>query len=308
MPNKSTARRHHFVPQAYLAGFTDTGTKNGQMYVMEAETRRSFRTSPKNIAVEKDFNRIDVDGYPLDYIENTLSPLEGSAVQAISRISDSTKFPSDTDYSAILHLMALLFIRNPKLRKSFNRSREHETRILSDLLVSSEATFNYQMAKARESGEDIPENVSYEEMRRFIKSGAYEIEFHPQSNLKVELNILETTVHRLHERSWSLLLASTGTPDFICSDHPVTLVHKSHRNTPIGLATRNTVLFFPLTRRLGFYGVFEEKLKPVIEAPTKKIAILNDAVASNAMKHIYSAKNEFVVWIDKAIQTVQMVV
>ncbi|MBX3664361.1 MAG: DUF4238 domain-containing protein [Burkholderiales bacterium] len=306
MVEKATARRHHFVPQAYLAGFTDSGKKDGQIYVVEVKTGRAFRTSPKNIAVETDFNRIDVEGYPPDFIENALSPLEQSAVQAIACVAANGQFPSDADYSAILHLLALLFIRNPGMRESFNASREHSIRIMNDLLISNEKTFRRQIERARAAGIDLPENVSYEEIRRFVKSNEYEIEFHPQSNLRVELGMLEKTLRLLHERTWSLISVPDGLPDFICSDHPVTLVHKSGRNIPVGLATRNTDLFFPLSRRFGFYGVFEQTLKPVVDAKHKNVAILNGYVASNAMKHLYSTAKEFLIWGNNEIQIAQV--
>jgi len=50
MQKKSTARRHHYLPQAYLAQFTDLGTKEGQFHVLEIESGHTFRTSPKNVA------------------------------------------------------------------------------------------------------------------------------------------------------------------------------------------------------------------------------------------------------------------
>jgi|ERR1017187_10064621 hypothetical protein len=63
MPKKFTARRHHFVPQAYLGRFTDSGTKDGYLFAMETDSGRAFRTTPRNVAVEQDFNRIDIEGY-----------------------------------------------------------------------------------------------------------------------------------------------------------------------------------------------------------------------------------------------------
>jgi hypothetical protein len=50
------------VPQAYLAAFTDKGTKGGKLFVLDVHTGRGFRTSPKNVASERDFNRVDIEG------------------------------------------------------------------------------------------------------------------------------------------------------------------------------------------------------------------------------------------------------
>jgi hypothetical protein len=126
MKKKSTARRHHYLPQSYLALFTDKETKKGQFFVLEVESGRKFRTSPINDAVELDFNRVNINGYPPDVIENALAPIEKKAVQAISNIVAKEEFPNDEDYNYILNLICLIAVRNPFLRKSFNRAREQE--------------------------------------------------------------------------------------------------------------------------------------------------------------------------------------
>jgi hypothetical protein len=57
------AQKHHFVPQCYLAGFTDGGSKTGKLCVFDFQVRRFFRTKPKNVAFEIDFNRFETNNY-----------------------------------------------------------------------------------------------------------------------------------------------------------------------------------------------------------------------------------------------------
>ncbi|HEX9591776.1 MAG TPA: DUF4238 domain-containing protein [bacterium] len=304
MPKKSTARRHHYLPQAYLAQFTDLGTKEGRFHVLEIETGRKFRTSPKNVAVELDFNRVDVDGHPPDFVENVLSPMEQAAVESITNTVALGDFPSDEDYSAILHLICLIAVRNPLFRKSFNRAREHSIRVIADLLTSDEKIWKYHVQKAKEDGMEIPYPVSFEDMKRFIENRDYEIDFHPQSNLQVELKIFSKMLPILHERTWSLIIASSDGPEFICSDHPVALDFKSKCQGPIGLKSRETELFFPLTRRAGFYGTFEDPLKPVIHAKPGNVANMNRRVAFNAERHVYSCRDSFAIWLEGEIRII----
>src|SRR6185295_17808452 len=89
MNTKTVARRHHYVPQAYLAAFTDNGLKTGQFNVMEVESGRNFRTSPINVATERDFNRVDIDGRSPDAIEQALAPFEEQAIGAIRRVIET---------------------------------------------------------------------------------------------------------------------------------------------------------------------------------------------------------------------------
>lgn len=304
MKAKSTARRHHYLPQSYLALFTDKGTKQGQFFVLEVESGRTFRTSPINVAVELDFNRIDIDGHPPDVIENALAPLEQEAVQAIANAVATEEFPIDDDYSSILNLICLIAVRNPFFRKSFNRAREQTIYQLCDLLVSDKRLWEHHVRKAREDGEKIPDSASFEEMKRFIEEQEFEIEFRPEDNLRVELNSFDNILPILGERTWSLIIAPTDGPEFICSDHPVAIDWKFGRQGPIGLALRETEVFFPLSRRAGFYGTFEDPLQKVVHAKPGNVATMNRRVAFNAERHVFSPLESFAVWIEGDIKTI----
>ena len=304
MTKKSVARRHHYLPQSYLALFTDKGTKDGKFYVLEVKTGHKFRTSPINVAVEHDFNRVDINGYPPDVIENALEPAEQKAVQAIFNTVTKEEFPNDEDYNYILNLICLIAVRNPYLRNSFNRSREQLINIIGNMLVSDKKIFEHHIQKARESGKNTPEKVSYEDAKRFMEEGNYKIEFFPEGNLRIELNTFDKILPLLGERVWSLIIAPPEGPEFICSDHPVSINYKSGRGGPIGFGLRNTEVFFPLSRRAGFYGTFEDPLKKVVYAKPGNIATMNRRVAYNAERHVFSPLESFVIWIDGKIQIV----
>jgi len=305
MTATSTARRHHYVPQGYLGSFTDSGTKKGQFFVLDVESGRRFKTSPKNVAVELDFNRIDVEGHAPDYIEGLLGRMENDAVAAIKRVAESQAFPSDEDYSAILHLICLVAVRNPMMRASFNNAREQSIRIIGDLLVSNEDIWARHVEKARADGIGIPESVSFQDMKAFVEGGEYDIGFHPQSNLRVEMSTFDKMLPILHERTWSLIIAPEDGPEFISSDQPAALAFKHGRAGPIGLATQRTELFFPLTRRLGMYGVYEESLRKVVHAKPGNVATMNQRVAFSAPRYVFSATASFAIWVDGQIQIVE---
>src|SRR5208337_2789424 len=122
---KSTARKHHYLPQAYLAAFTDTGTREGQFYVFAPDNGNCFHTSPKNVAAQRDFNRVDIPGESPDIVEQSLSQEERHMVDACRNVNRTKTFPSDEDCNYIINLIGLIAVRNPKLRTSFNRAREH---------------------------------------------------------------------------------------------------------------------------------------------------------------------------------------
>src|ERR1039457_1662379 len=51
-------RRHHYVPQCWLAGFTDTGEKDGQLWVTGLVRRKQWQASPRKTGRIRAFSRL----------------------------------------------------------------------------------------------------------------------------------------------------------------------------------------------------------------------------------------------------------
>lgn len=300
---KSVARKHHYISQSYLAAFTSTGTKNGQFYALDVKSGRAFSTSPGNVAAHRDFNRVAIEGHSPDAVENALAPFEGNAIDAIRRVIETQSFPSDSDWNLILNLLALFAVRNPRLRKSFNRSREQALRTIGDMLASDKKLWDGHVQKAKDAGEQFP-NVSFEEFKSFVERGSYNFVFPPEGNLRTEFNALDKVLPLLGQRIWSVLIAPPEGPEFICSDHPVTLVWKGAREGHVGYGLRETEVFFPLGQRVGFYGVYETPLKPVVTCRPLNMAIMNQRLMNSAERQVYSAAESFAVWYKGSIREV----
>lgn len=288
-----TARRHHYIPQCYLAAFTDTGAKDGLFLVIEVKSGNCFSTSPKNVGVEKDFNRIDVDGQPIDALESSLASFEGKATEAIRKILATRTFPSAKDFNTILNFVCLLAVRNPQSRKRVNKAKEQVRHILGEILVSDPRIFEHHMSKAEEAGYISNTNVSYEEMKKFVEERRYRSEFHPQDNSRSEFKIFDMLLPIFGKRTWSLFLTPENGPEFICSDHPVTLVWKGGRSGPIGFGRRQTEVFVPLGREIGLYGTFEDPLPPEVNLRAEAVAALNTRTATSAERHVFSCLKTF---------------
>lgn len=304
MEIRSVARKHHYVPQGYLAAFTDTGTKDGKFHVLDVQSGHSFRTSPGNVAAQRDFNRVDIEGRSPDALENALAPFEGQAIAAIRRVIETRAHPRDKDWNLIVNLLTLIAVRNPRLRESFNRSREQVLRRTSELLVSDRSLWERHAEMARKAGEDLPD-VSYERAKAFVEEGQYDIVFSPEGNLRIEFDTFDKVLPLLGRRQWSLLVAPDEGPEFICCDHPVTLTWKGARRGPIGYGLEHTEVFFPLGRRVGLYGVFESPINEVVHCRPKSVGIMNRHVLNSAERHVYSARDKFVIWAKGGLHEIQ---
>jgi hypothetical protein len=61
MDTEREPRAHHFVPQCWLAGFTETGEKDGQLWVTDLHRRKQWLSSPVNSGRRRDFYRTSAD-------------------------------------------------------------------------------------------------------------------------------------------------------------------------------------------------------------------------------------------------------
>lgn len=287
---KKFARNHHFVPQGYLAGFTEDGTRDGRLFVSDLVLRSVFQTKPRNVGAERDFNRIDVDDQDPDALERALGEFEGRAISVIRGIQTSGELPADEEFSYVLNLMALLVVRNPRSRKNMNNARRHMVRVIGDLLASDQRLFEHHIAKAKEGG-FVPRDaeVSFEAMRKFIHDDQYTVTVSKSESVSLELAGFENVLRLLGSRYWSLVTAATDAPDFVTCDHPVTPVFKDpNRRGPIGYGLPETEVSFPLNTRQALLGVLEEPLALRIEARASQVAAINSHTVYHANRQVYS--------------------
>ena len=111
------ARRQHFVPQFYLRGFVG---KKDQLFVIDRPTEKSFRTAPKNVAAERDFNRVDVEGMDPNMVEKALAKFEGEVAPALERAKMARSLANKEDREAVMNLMSSMALRNPRQREAIN--------------------------------------------------------------------------------------------------------------------------------------------------------------------------------------------
>ncbi|MEE9287905.1 MAG: DUF4238 domain-containing protein [Gammaproteobacteria bacterium] len=287
---KKFARNHHFVPQGYLAGFTDDGAREGRLFVSDLVSRSVFQTKPRNVGAERDFNRIEADGQDPDALERRLGEFEGRAISVIRWIQASGELPADEELSYVINLMALLVVRNPKTRRAMNSARRHTVHVIGDLLTSDRRLFEYHIAKAKEDGfvrQDA--EVSFEAMRKFIQDDQYTVTVSISESLSLELSGFENALGLLGSRYWSLVTAAADAPDFVTCDHPVTPVFKDpKRGGPIGYGLRETEVSFPLNTRQVLLGVLEDPLSLRLEARARQVAAINSRTVHHADRQVYS--------------------
>jgi Protein of unknown function (DUF4238) len=112
------SRAHHFVPQFWLAGFTDTGEKSGTLWVTDIKRKKQFRCKPSEVGHRRDFNRIDNPGLddPLA-IEKLFSRVESKVAPLFKTLFVEKRGPRDsTELGFLVEYMAIQVIRVPSFR------------------------------------------------------------------------------------------------------------------------------------------------------------------------------------------------
>lgn len=290
------AHNHHYVPQGYLRFFADGVSRKARVEVVDLEKLTQFRTLVRNVAAQRDFNRLDdIEGVDPNALEEGYGHLESSAAAAIKRVGETLTFEGD-DKMIILNLMALLIIRNPRMRDNLSDFMSRLYKMTGEVMVSRKEIWESTKRQMQEAGHPVREGVTYEQMRDFIKGGEYEIVTNRLVHIRLELETLEKIIHILFERKWRLSVLPDAVMDLVTCDHPVCLVSTIKRPEglmgTLGYGLKNTAVVFPLTRRLALWGTFEGQ-EEVKECDALQAALYNSHVLRNAERQIYFYDQNF---------------
>ena len=163
-----TARLHHYVPRFYLKGFTANGQKNDQLFVVDAKTKRTFVTSSRNVAAERDFLLLDVDGLAPDALETQMANFESGVNAALNRIIQSGSFKNQDDRAHIFSLMALLAVRNPLHRERIEHHQEDKAFSAMEKALSSRESWDTLMREVLGYSKFAAESGAH-----FLRRGSY---------------------------------------------------------------------------------------------------------------------------------------
>ena len=199
------------MPQGYLAGFTNDGTRNGQLTVFDLELQKTFRITPRKVAVKRDFNRIDVDGLLPDGVEQALGEFEGKAISTIRRLQKQGGSITNDELSDIVTLMTLLVARNPRRRRRMNDARRHGVRVITDMLTSNWFIYESHLARVKRDGFVSKDaHVPFKKVAKFVREDRYSVEISTTENLRQEFGVVfDDILDTLASRWWSLVMADT---------------------------------------------------------------------------------------------------
>jgi hypothetical protein len=289
-------RRHHYLPQFYLSGFS---SPNGELWLTGLKDGKTWKGTPTSVGHQRDFYRVeDLPGVGPNDLERKLADFEGSAASVVRGISTSKQLPEDEDaFSYLINLVALMVARVPRTREVFSRPIVETSRMMLQILASDERRLRSAYEGARQKDPSLPENPDYDKMRETVSTGRYVLNVSQNYQLKQLFEIADTVLPLLAERLWSLLIAPEGV-DFLTSDCPVAIEWtRPQPPSPFGAAfgPAETDVTFPLTRRFALLGRFEGPAETAVVS-LKDVASINTRTCKWGQRFACSPKEDLV-WL-----------
>ncbi|RXV64126.1 DUF4238 domain-containing protein [Burkholderia stabilis] len=288
------ARKHHYVPQCYLKGFTHDRRKDSRLYVVDARRRRLFYTTPSNIAAERDFNRIDGD--EPNAIEAIYADFESKAGPALVRTEARRAVGSEADLDVLLELIALFAVRSPRQRENLRQFYEQSARAMMKQMVATKQRWEAQEQSTIEAGGMESSDISYEAMKAFVDAGEYRVDVTTTRHVVTELELLPTVYDLLQRRTWVVLRAAADSGGFVTSDNPATLCWDNEDiaggfYSP-GFGSADTSVVCPLSKTLALRGCFDGR-SGIVDLPADLVAAVNTRTIAFADRQVYAEHDQF---------------
>lgn len=287
-------RKHHFVPQFYLAGFTKNDSKDGTLHVFDRQRRANWSSTPKGSAHKRDYHAVDpaIDGDPMSF-EKKLGQFETQWSQTLANVIEKQSVPEDESFGDLMMFVAFMAVRVLRIREILSSHIDQVSKATIQLQLATELGRASFRATLQELGQTMPDE-QFEELVRFGQSGQYEVDFDQTWHVKQMLQMAIDLAPLLSLRNWTLWISENSAPDLICSDSPVTPTWISPMQGPFppAFGTPNTIVSVPLNRRIVLVSILEKEL-PYIRLGTEGVARVNSMTAMHA-NQLYSAESDFV--------------
>lgn len=274
-------RKSHYLPRFYLAGFTDTGTSEGKLLVVDNLRGITRPGTPASVGYENDLYRVEHAAIAPDSLESEFAKIEGDTKVVIDGMVQTGRIPpDDNDYSNLLNFVALASARVPAAFDATTKIMTQITDKLVDLTLETRERYEQTVAEAKAAGKKV---LPYEKMKALFEERPFKLRVDQNWQLDILVQRMSHTLDELAKRSWSLVIAAPTIGTFACTDQPFVVRWTVPTNgfySP-GLEFVNTEVLFPLHKSVLLVGRYD---KPSIVVPANReyLAMANTHLATRA--------------------------
>jgi Protein of unknown function (DUF4238) len=276
-------RRHHFLSEFYLNGFT----RDGMLWLYDRERKEFRHQPPKNTAVEKDYYAFENEDGEKDFsIEEYLSKIESRARNTIVKLEAKDSITPD-ERLYLGHFIALLMVRTPKFDRESNQMADAAAKHLiqhSVPTVEAAAQLLQQYGKEGDASGITPES-----MFKFIHEEKFKLKMNRDFVISAMLDQAEKATLEVAMMDWMVVHPDSRSA-FITTDEPIGFIvpdeFRRSGEPVLGLCSHKITKFVPLSQSVGLligkhgggFGHFE--------IPREQTRDLNILVAKECNRYV----------------------
>ena len=283
-------RAHHYVPQFWLAGFTDTGEKDGRLWVTDLKRQKQWPSNPENAGHRRDFYRLSrADARDPVAFEKLFSQIEGAYAPLLKALDKRPRGPYLDEWESLLMYIAVQWMRVPAFRPMVLRIAEGIHRRFFEKALKTPESWAALLKKCGFAPD--ARGADYDSMVKFEREHNYTLSAEPEWYLYRGFKAIEHVAETLAERNWRACISEKG--GFIGSDNPV--VMDGPKGQQIGFKSAEIVMF-PVSRHVLLFGA-NHRVKPM-QATYRRVAAVNTFTMMTADEQVYSHEPDFY-WLDE---------
>ncbi len=293
----SQPKRHHYLPESYLARFTREGTPQSVFWIYDIKLRKLRDQTPRNTGVQGYYNAVERPDGSRDFgLENALSTIESDMSVLLPKIECREPL-NETDRATLATFSALQRLRVPEFEEEFNLAITAIMRMAGRVAFANEERAKIMIDQfERQTGKQL--GLTPVEMIEEMHRADRPIETHRNDSLRTMVNLLPDTAKRLARMDWVFLHA----PDdraFVTTDSPFVLVEpddlpKEPMLRQVGYGTRGTRKLFPLSSRTGLMMLDAGSRIEHHDATEANVRWFNEHVAGEAYRYVIGRDKELV--------------
>lgn len=247
-------KRHHYLPEFYLAGFTGDGGRDSVFTVYDRATDKFRNQTPKDTAVGRYYYAIeDEHGERSMEIETFLSSIEGETAPVIAKLA-RREHPTDHEREVLALFCALLHTRVPQFDRSIQEMTNGAFQALARTVAVSvdEVRLQHEAFAARTG---TPMEITPEEDFELLRSGGYRVEEPRQNVIKMMLQLSGELAEVFLNMRWAIAEVPRRM-SLVVTDAPLLLIAPRAWQPgmpPFGIATPGTHKMFPLSRTVALF-------------------------------------------------------
>lgn len=236
-------KRHHFLPQFFLNGFS----RDGYVALFDRD-KGAYRVQPiKDTAVIGYFySAEDAEGNKDGRIEGLLSDIESQAKPVITKL-DNRETLTEDDKQKLAMFVGFLYARTPEFHATVNQVFGHGIKHMMQFMYPNE-----ELAQER-YGEDLARfGLTAKDMVDFVKEDQLEVKMHRNVSLEAMLRISLSLSEMFIRMNWLVAVPDSDKQSFVLTDSPVNVYpprgHKSGLYGA-GMAMAGVVKVIPLSAK-----------------------------------------------------------